>query len=333
MRLEHLSLAEWADALPEKGIGVFHTPEALSVLDDYTESDLVLIGGFKGDRPVALLPLFVRSLPIGKLVTSPPPGKNVPRLGPVMMPASPKKRKRERLNRKFTEAVVEEFGLDDPLTLFQMTCRPEFGDPRPYAWTDMNVDTSFTYWLDLAETTPEDLLADASKSLRREVSDGNELDVVVNREGIGSAFRVFKATRDRYEEQGISFPMRWPYVRDLFRALGDRARVYVVRSTAGEFLTGITALYSPSEAYFWQGGGQTVYDGVAVNSLLHWRILEDIRADPPADTVHRYDLYGANTPRLCQYKSKFGGELVPYYRVTTGGLRMAIAEWAYEFVA
>ena len=331
MRLEHLSLSEWDDALPTEGIGVFHTAEALSVLDDHTKSDLVLLGGFNGDRPVALLPLFVRSLPAGRVVTSPPPEKNIPRLGPVMMPASPKARKQEQLNREFAEAVVDEMELDRPLTLFRMICRPEFDDPRPYGWTDMEVGVDFTYRLDLTESTPDDLLKAASKSLRREVGDGAELDVTVERGGIESARRVFEATRERYESQGVTMPTEWPYVRDLIHTLDDRARVYVVRSDDGEFLTGITVLYSPSEAYFWQGGGLTVHDGVAVNSLLHWRILEDIHTDPPTETVQRYDLYGANTPRLCEYKSKFGGDLVPYYSVTTDGLPMALAERVYEF--
>ncbi|MGQ4556059.1 GNAT family N-acetyltransferase [Halobellus sp. GM3] len=330
MQLERLSVSEWADALPNSGIDVFHFPEALEVLDEHTAGSMELLGGFKGDRPTALLPVFVRDPPVGRVVTSPPPGMGVPRLGPIVMPASPKRRKQERVNQTFADLVVEELDLDAPTTLFSMTCHPQFRDPRPYRWADFDVGTRFTYRLDLADNTPDDVLGGASKSLRREISDARDLDVRIEREGQSSLRRIFEETSARYAEQGESFQQTWPYVRDLFEALGDRARVYVARGADGSFLTGVTVLYSPEDAYFWQGGSRTVYEGVAVNSVLHLRVIEDIVADPPTDSVHSYDLHGANTERLCRYKSKFGGELVPYHVVDTGGYRMTLATELYE---
>ncbi|MWV65483.1 GNAT family N-acetyltransferase [Halorubrum sp. JWXQ-INN 858] len=330
MRLERLSLAEWENALPETGIEVFHDPDALSVLDDHASGDLVLLGGFKGDRATALLPLFVRDMALGRVVTSPPPGFGVPGLGPVLMPASPKRRKQEQVNRTFTEKVVDELDLDGARTLFKMTCQPGFTDPRPFVWDGFDLGTRFTYRIDLSTTTPDEQLSAASKSLRREIGDAEELDVDVTRGGLPAAKLVFEEARARYEQQGESFPMTWAYVRDLFTALGDDARTYAVRSPEGEFLTGVTALYSPDAAYFWQGGARTVHEGVAVNSNLHWEILRDVVTDPPTETVTAYDLYGANTERLCRYKSKFGAELVPYHVIDTGGLRMRLAERAYN---
>lgn len=333
MKLERLSLSEWADALPETGIEAFHPAEVLSVLDDHSDGDLHLYGGFKGDRPAALLPLFVQSVAVGRLVTSPPPGMGVPHLGPVMMPASPKRRKREKVHRNFTDLIVDELSLDSYDTLFKMVCRPGFVDPRPYVWQDLALDTRFTYRIDLNESTPDEVLSGASKSLRREVRDADDIGVEIRREGRDAVRRVFEQTRERYEEQGRNYTLTWPYVRDLYDALDDTIRVYVARSSEGEFLTGVTVVYSPETAYFWAGGGRTVHEGVAVNSRIHWAIIEDIATDPPRDTVTEYDLYGANTERLCRYKSKFGAELVPYYALDSGGLRMRAAERLYELVA
>lgn len=330
MQLQRLSLSEWDDALPSAGIDVFHAPAALSVLEDHTPGEMILLGGFKGDRPTALLPAFVRELPFGRIVTSPPPGMGVPRLGPIVMPASPKRRKRERVNGAFADAVVDELDLDSPRTLLSMACHPDYRDPRPFRWADFDVETRFTYRLDLSEQTPEEVRKSASKSLRREIDDARELGVTVERGGTEALRRVFEEARARYDEQGESFPMAWPYVRDLYEALDDRARVYVVRDETGSFVTGVTVLYSPEDAYFWQGASRAVHDGVAVNSLLHWRVIEDVAADPPMSSVSGYDLHGANTERLCRYKSKFGGDLVPYHTVDTGGLRMEAVRWAYE---
>ncbi len=333
MRVESLDLADWSDELPETGFEVFHTASALSVLDDHISGELRLYGGFKGQQAVGLFPVVVQDRSVGTAVFSPPPGYGIHRLGPIVMPTSPKQRKRERVNQRFTEAVLEEIGIDDSLTLFRAICNAEYTDPRPYLWADLNIETKFTYVLDVEGETPDDVLSSFSKSLRRGIRDGEDLDVQIEREGVEGARAVYNNTVDRYEEQDQSFPLTWPYVRDLVTALEERARVYVARTPEGRFLSGITVLYSNDVGYFWQGGTRATYDNVSINSLLHWHVIRDIIEDPPYESVTGYDLMGANTERLCQYKSKFGAELVPYYVTESSGAGMEVAKRAYQMVA
>ena len=334
MEITDVSLQEWDSALPKTGFEVFHTPAALSVLDRHTEGAMRLFVGYKGDNPVAMFPVFIVERAVGQAVLSPPPGMGVPQLGPLVMPASPKRRKRERLNREFVEAVLDRCGVDGRASLLRVICSPSYSDPRPFAWTGMDVGTEFTYTLDTSEQTPEELLRAASKSLRREVGDGRDSDVRVTVEGAEAAETVYEQTSERYHEQGEEYPLERAYVSDLTTALAeeDRCRVYVARDPEGEFLSGITVLYSNDAAYFWQGGTRASYDGVSINSLLHWRIIEDLASDPPRPSTTEYDLLGANTERLCQYKSKFGGQLVPYHVVESGGTPMNIAKKAYQLV-
>lgn len=334
MRLEELSVDEWRSVLPDSGFGVFHTPEALSVLADHASGDLRLFGAYKGQRPVALLPLFVRERSVGTAVLSPPPGMAVPQLGPVVMPASPKSRKREQLNGKFVSAVLEAVGTDGSRTLFRQVCDIGYADPRPFAWADFELTPKFTYVLDLADTTPEERLRAASKSLRREVNEAREAPITVEVAPTATAARrVFEDTCERYREQGREFALEWPYVRDLTRALDerDRCRVYVARDDDGTYLGGVTVLYSNDRGYFWQGGTRSAATA-SVNSLLHWRIIEDIANDPPRESVTAYDLMGANTKRLCQYKAKFGADLRPYYVIESSGTGMSLAKKAYGLV-
>jgi hypothetical protein len=334
MRLERLSLEEWGDALPASGFEVFHAPAALSVLDDHADADLELYGGFKGEQPVALFPAFVRERAVGRAVLSPPPGFAVSQLGPILMPTSPKRRKREKVNRTFAEALIDELGVDSRLTLFRTVCHAGFPDPRPYVWSDLSLSTSFTYRLHVDDDT-DAMLKSFSKSLRREIRDAIDLDVTVTVDGVEGTEAVFEQTRDRYAEQGRPFSLTWPYVRDLTAALSaeDRARTYLIRDGDGELLSGVIALYSNDVAYYWLGGTRTVHDGVSVNSLLHWRIIEDIATDPPRESVSGYDLVGANTERLCRYKSKFGADLVPYYVLESSGPEMDVAKAAYRMVS
>jgi len=332
MHLERLTVEEWADALPSSGFEPFHHQDALATLADHTAGELRLYGGFKGQQPVALLPAMIQERSIGSAILSPPPGRGVPRLGPVLDPASPKQRKREKVNAEFAELLLDEVEADGRTTLFRMCCNASYLDPRPYVWSDLELDTAFTYRLETEGHDPEEIERGFSKSLRREIGDARDLDVRVEREGLDGAESIYEATRERYEEQDRPFRLDWPYVRDLFEALDDRARAYVARSPEGEFLTGITALYSNDAAYFWQGGARATHEGTAVNSLVHWHIVEDLAGESPRGAT-TYDLMGANTERLCRYKSKFGAELVPYYVVESGGKGMDVAKKAYSLVA
>ncbi|WP_458205186.1 lipid II:glycine glycyltransferase FemX [Haladaptatus sp. NG-SE-30] len=355
MRVERLDLTEWDDALPSHGFEVFHQPAALAAIERHTAGELRLYGGFKGQQAIALLPVVVRDGPLGTAALSPPPGMAIPRLGPILMPTSPKRRKQEKVNREFTQEVLDRIrtdytaqlarvGFDSPvaqrvgeqmesgLTLFRMLCGTEYGDPRPYVWGDLNVEPFFTYHLQLESTTTDAVMKSFSKSLRREIRDAKELDVTVTREGIDGARAVYEDTVARYEEQGETLGLSWEYVRDLWEGLDDHAQTYVARDSSGNYLSGITTLYSNDAAYFWQGGARAVYEGTSVNSLVHWRIIEDIVDGSPVESVSTYDLMGANTERLCRYKAKFGADLVPYYLVESSGKTMDAAKRAYEFV-
>jgi len=331
MRVERLSLSEWATQLPDSGYEVFHTPPALSAIQRHTNGELRLYGGFKGEQPVGLLPVVEQDRAVGRTVMSPPPAMNVPRLGPIVMPTSPKQRKRERVNKTFVEGVLEELQTDGSLSLVRLITGLGYEDPRPFRWADFDLTTRYTYLLDLADTDPESVLASFSKSLRRDVTNARESDVTVAPEGHDATRAVFERTRDRYAEQDRGFPLSWRYVSDLVAGLDERARTYVARDADGELLSGVTALFGPDAAYFWQGGTRAEAD-VAVNSLLHWRIIEDVLTDPTFESVTAYDLMGANTERLCEYKGKFAGDLVSYYEVETDSPAMNLAKTAFSAV-
>ena len=357
MRVEQIDLSEWESALPSDGFEVFHLPEALEVLDRHVDAEMKLFGGFKGQHPIALLPLFVRRRSAATAVLSPPPGFNVPRLGPIMMPTSPKRRKQEQVNREFTRQVLDLVGpdvgldrrladvgvesafadrvldaldVDSRLLLVRMLTNTQYADPRPYVWSDIDAEPKFTYFIDLADGDTDALRKSFSKSLRRDIRDAEALDVTIEREGVAGARDIFRATERRYDEQDEPFDPTWAYVKDLFESLGERARAYVARDPDGEYLTGITALYSNDIAYFWQGGTKGIYDGTSVNGLVHWRLMADLVEDPPVESVTKYDLMGANTERLCSYKAKFGAELVPYYLLESDGAAMNAAKHAYR---
>ena len=330
MNIERLALAEWDDGLPSTGFEPFHTAAALSVLDRHAAGDLLPLGGYRGEQLVGMLPVFVRKVGRARILSSPPPGMAIPHLGPIVMPTSPKQRKREKVTREFTNGVLDVLGVDAATTLCRFLCHTDYPDPRPYRWAGLSVESSFTYRLQVGDRSPEDIIDSFSRSLRREIRSGEDLDVEIETEGVDGAERVFEATQARYAEQDEGFSPSWPYVRDVVADLDERSRVYVARDRGGAYLGGVIAVFSNDAAYYWLGGARTTHEGVSINSLLHWRIIRDVAEDPPIESVTEYNLVGANTERLCRYKSKFGADLAPYYVVESGGPAMDAAKGAYR---
>ncbi|AEH37623.1 GNAT family N-acetyltransferase [Halopiger xanaduensis] len=335
MDIERLTLAEWGEALPRSGFEVFHDPDALTVLDAHTDAEMRLYGAFKGQQAVGLLPVFVDEKSVGRTVFSPPVSLGVPRLGPIINPNSPKRRKWERINSELAEAVAADLETDKRSTLFRMTCPVGYDDPRPYNWNGFTTEPKFTYVVDLEGCSDvEDAMSGFSKSLRNEMRRYDDLDLTIEQEGIDSAMRIYEDVVVQYEEYDDTAPMTEPFLRDLLSSLDDdRWRVYVARTPDGEYKSGIITLFSNDLAYYWQGGVVASYEHVSVNNLLHRVILEDIVTDPELESVTGYDLVGANTERLCEYKGKFNGELRPYYAVESEGLEMTLAKSVYSTVS
>ena len=330
MEVNEIDLVEWEHALPSSGYEAFHDPDVLRVLDKHTEGSLRLYRGSKGGQSIALFPLFVRDWGVGRMVLSPPTALSIPRLGPIVTPVSPKRRKYEQINQDFTTHVVDTLDLDNRTTLFHMIGPLEY-DPRPFGWNGFNLDPQFTYVVDLEDTDLETVLGRFSKSLRNEMRRYDEIDLSIDREGIDAALRIYQDTVDQYDRYNESAPMSEQFVRDLLTELDDdRWRAYVARRPDGEYESGILVLFSNELAYYWQGGVAASYENVSVNNLIHRVILEDLLDDPALETVTGYDLVGANNERLCDYKGKFDGELRSYYVVESSGLPMSLAKSAYS---
>ncbi len=335
MEIERIGLDEWGSVLPRSGYEVFHDPAALAVLEEYARGELRLYGARKGDHLVGAVPVFVDDRSIGRMAFSPPLSLGVPRLGPIINPHSPKRRKWERINTALAAGVIDDLELVRRSTLFRMTCPVGYDDPRPYSWNGLSVNPEFTYVVDLADSTDiEDAMSGFSKTLRNEMRRADDLDLSIEREGVRSALQIYDDVAEQYEAHGDSAPMSRPFVRDLLSALdSDRWRVYVARTPDGTYKSGIITLFSADRAYFWQGGVTASYEGVSVNNLLHRAILEDIVTDPKLESIAGYDLVGANTERLCEYKGKFNGTLEPYYVVESSGVQMTVAKSVFETVS
>ena len=334
MRIEELGVDEWGNVLPERGFGVFHTPEALTVLDHHSPGELRLFGGFRGEEPIGLFPVHIRSNLGARLLTSPPLGFGIGRLGPVLMPSSPKQQKQESTNKEFVREVLDAADADGALTLLRMACSTRYTDPRPFSWSGFDITPLFTYRLDLSDTESDPLLDSFSRDLRTDIRKRDEVEFTIRTAGMDAAGHTYQSVTSRYSDQDLRVPLTWEFVRDLLESLDEeRSRVYVAETTDGEFISGMILLYSNDTAYFWKGGAKAEGWSVSPNSLLHWRVIEDILTDPELASIEAYDLYTANNERLVDYKSRFGGSLTGYYVVESNNVATTVAKKLYRTFA
>lgn len=329
MRVKRLGLSEWGEVLPSDGTEVFHSPEALRIVDEYTPGELHLLGGFKGQDPAGLLPVHETTRLGGRVLTSPPLGVGISRLGPIVMPSSPKQRKQEAINNDFIRGIIEELDAENPRTLLRFSTSPSYTDPRPFQWNNFDVRPAFTYRISLQDTDSEQLLNSFSRDLRSDIRKQDDVDFSVEVGGFDALREVYDSVKERVQELDQRHPLSWEFVRDLYEALNEQARVYVARSPNGSFISGMIILYSNDSAYCWKGGVKTDRT-VSPNSHIHWRILTDILEDPELEDIWNYDFYTANNERLTRYKSKFGGSPHQYFIIESGGTIMKAAKGLYR---
>lgn len=301
--------AEW-NALVDRSPQTtpFHRAEALEAMADHSETTPQLYVGYKGEEPVGLFPVFLLSRGPVRAAVSPPPDLKIPYLGPALLDDGRlKQRKAEKRHRRFVEAVDEAIreAFDPHYT--HVRSGPAYADPRPFIWNDFAPEPRYTYEVDL-EPEQDDLFMTFSGDVRENVRRADDDRYELLEGDAADAERIVEWVRERHDEQGVSFDVPPAFVADLYRALPDgTVRVYVCHSD-GNFVGGEITLEDDQTLYGWQAAADYDHD-LAVSDLVVWHLLRDGRERG----LERYDLGGANDPRLCRYKAKFNPEVRPYY--------------------
>ncbi|WP_231183648.1 GNAT family N-acetyltransferase [Haladaptatus sp. DYF46] len=300
----------------------FHRREALTHLAETANAELRLLVGYKGQEPVGIFPLFETTKGPFRMVYSPPPHLEVYYLGPALLNFSKlKQRKAERRHRSFIDGCLS--WIDDEIDPHYVDVRTVDGytDLRPFSWNGFDVSPSYTYILDLTE---EDLLMGFSRDARSNVRNRDD-DCTIREAGVEGIEAIIGQIQDRHAAQGKEYRIDSAFVTELYERLPEGCVRPYVCERDGEILGGMVTLEGGDTIYRWQGGAKHDLD-VPINDLLDWHIIRDARDRG----LSRYDLVGANLPRLCRYKSKFGPEPVAYHTVQRKAARMQAVTGVYR---
>ncbi|QZP39692.1 GNAT family N-acetyltransferase [Halobaculum magnesiiphilum] len=304
----------------------FHYAEVLDVLASAAGATLHRLGGFKGQEPVGLFPVFeVDRGPVSG-VFSPPPDLKVPYLGPTLVVRgdAPKRRRLDRQHHEFVERTVEHLSASMDPGLVNVRTPPGYDDVRPFSWNEYEADPRYTYVVDITRSE-EELLDSFSSDARRNVTDDYDVDYEILPGDAADIERIVEQTRRRHAEQGEPFPIDSSFVVDLYEAAPKGVVRPVVCRIDGEFTAGTVCLEAHGAAIRWVGSAKPPCD-LPANDLIDWEYCR--RA--AGRGVRSFDLAGANTPRIAEYKAKFAPDLVPYYRVKHASRTMDVAVSLYN---
>jgi hypothetical protein len=316
----------WNELVDQSQSGTFfHYYEVLEAIERNTAARLHPLIGYKGQEPVGIFPVFeVRKLGVGA-VFSPPPGLQTLFLGPLQLnERNMKQRKLDKRRKRFTNGCVE--WIDDEIDprYFRFATPVEYEDIRSFSWNDFTVAPRHTYHLDI-DRSDDELKSSFSRSLRNNLNTTDPERYDVTRLGTDGIRFIYNQISSRYQEQGLQFRTPLDFLLELFETLPDGAIHPYVASVDGERVSGVLVFEDFSTAYFASGGGKPDVD-LPINDILHWQIIRDAR-DRGAKT---YDMYGADSTGISDYKAQFNPDLRTYYDVERSTMEMKAVSNLYK---
>lgn len=303
---------------------VFHRYAALETQARYAGASLHPLVGYVGEEPVGTFPVFeMRKGPVS-LAFSPPYELGIQYLGPALLSMdSLKQRKREKRHEGFVDGCIEWIeGELDPQYLFVQTDW-HYDDVRPFTWNGFDVQPQYTYVVDL-EPGEEGVLGRFSQNPRRNIRNHGEEDYSADEGGEEAIEWTIRRVNERYAEQGLTPRFTPEFVVDLYNRLDDgQVRPYTL-TVDGETVAGSILLEDGERAYSWQGSARPDVD-IPANDLLEWHTM----CEAMSRDVRTYEILGANTPRLNEWKTKFNPQPRAYYTAKRSTLGMDVAEQLY----
>ena len=190
---------------------------------------------------------------------------------------------------------------------------PEYTDIRSAQWRGWTTHPLYTYRLSTADG-PETWSKGAARTFR---NGKNDYDLLEGN-GVGSATALLAAAS--YVRQRRKIPLDKDSLETLVRNIesaGMASSFAVRRRDGGDIQAGIVALHSNRRGYYWVVGS---VPGPAMTVLVG-KMLPRLHASG----IEEFDLMGANTPTIAEFKRRFGARLTPYYRI--GFCKKPMLQW------
>lgn len=317
------------DCLVDRAAGgsLFHKDAWLKTAAEYSGCKLAPLIVYRGEEPAGLCPIFYKSRYGVNLAFSPPPGFDIPRLGPVLFWVPESQTEKEKVFEGVWSAVSvflnQELGFRPDY--FSISVSGHFSDVRPLIWDGFRVVPKYTYFISL-DRELEEIQKTFSKRIRQYIRNGlRDGAIAIKRGSSAELGSVHGLIRERFREQGMRYEVPLAYLQSLYEACPDNFEI-LGAFHEGRLLSGLILLKYKKTLSHWIGSPAPKKFSNAVNSLLYWESI--VRGKRAGMSV--CEIMGANTRQLCAYKSRYNPALGMGFSAVRTTRKGAACEWVYR---
>jgi lipid II:glycine glycyltransferase (peptidoglycan interpeptide bridge formation enzyme) len=321
---ENEELKTWNALVEASPYGtIFHTLDWLRIAEKHTNSKLYPLIGMKGEKVVGVFPIFYKKKGPLKMVFSPPPKTGMPYLGPVLLSYDMlKQEKKESVIIDFYTEVDKFIHDNFKPHYIHFKLPPGLIDCRPFKWLGYQAKPVYCYLLDISVGLSE-LEAKFSIQARRNVKKAEKDGLRAELGSKEELMILYNMLYDRYAKQERNIPISKGYLLDVFnRFFPENFKVFVVRHQ-DEIVSGGVKLFYREKVIDWIGQPKTKVR--TANDFLHWSVMKW----GFEHKLNYYEILGANTQSISQFKSKFNPCLEIYFEIKKSATIGAIAEKVY----
>lgn len=318
---------EWQRVVESSPEGtLFHSMGWLRAIEQTGGRQLIPLVAEQDGAIIGIAPVFVHARLGFSLYSAPAQKSLVGPLGPVFAhrtaagaPAD------ERLCLSFLDAIFGYLQRSARRGMLVMKAVLPYGGARAATWRGLRVAPRYTYVV-LLDRSPEAILASFAERSRKYVRRAERMGLTCRiSPDLADARRVRHLITSRYREQGFGAPFSDDYLAALWAQFGGRQLWSSCVEKDGEFVTGMLCVESDRTLCCISGAPRFNFEGHSVNEFLHWNTMRLAQARG----MQEYDLMGANTQRLIDFKMKLRPELREYFHIESDGILPMAARFAY----
>lgn len=201
--------------------------------------------------------------------------------------------------------------LENEADVINLTHHPSLVDMRPFIWRGWKSDVRYTYLIDVSN--PEILWHDLHNDFRTQVRKCQRNNVTFDVVCDGTS--LYWLYHHTYEKHGRKVYIDEATFCEWCNVLLEKNRLAIyTASLDGQPISGVGIIKDyRGMLHEWVAGTDTEFLNLGVASFMLWKAIEELSREG----YTCLDLNGANVAGIARHKSKLGGVLTPYYRVTS----------------
>jgi len=288
---------------------LFHKWDFLKIIEKHSGCQFLPFGIFEKDDLICIFPLYFFKKNGIKFIKSFPYGSGIPYNGFLMKPDyySSRQRQKERYLIRVAEEISKKIDSLSP-NITDIFCGPRVQDIRPFKWMGFDIDDYYSCIIDVT-IPPDSIWNSCDRECKRAIKSAEKLNLSLKETDDIATF--YSIMNDRYQQQNLKFPNFGPeYFRDIMKTFPENVKMYFVNNE-GKIVNLVMNYEFNDRISLWKGS-INVDSSIHSTEFLIWEFIKMAHSKG----LKTLELQGANTQRLCQFKSKFNPQTESYFSIT-----------------